>query len=375
MAPIHGKCSGCRNVIQNKEFLECAVCKMKYDISCAGVSSNRFFSFYAQDLDRKRNWKCPECCSKQPKTGNTNTPVRQNPSEIGALDSLDLQPDNVTVRTKRDQGKSFSPDDCSPEKPTSGNEYVTETTLRSKLKQELKGALQTTIRELVSAQIKQMSDLLHDMNESFTFFNKQYEDLKSDLAERNALIDDLKKDNQRLNQTVCDLTNRLHVVEQNMRDSNIEVNGIPEHRQENLPKIIEQLVNVVKAPVSPDDILHATRVAKLNKDTNRPRAVVVKLRAPKQRDAILGHVSAFNKKNEKEKLSSQHLGLAGTSKPIFVAEHLSPSNKALHAATRIRAKEHKYKFTWVRNGRIFTRKNEFSEALLIRNMDSLSLIK
>lgn len=50
-----------------------------------------------------------------------------------------------------------------------------------------------------------------------------------------------------------------------MRDGNIEVNGIPENKNENLVKTIEQLSKTVGEPIVPEDILFTTRVAKLNK--------------------------------------------------------------------------------------------------------------
>lgn len=388
MAPTnYGKCSGCRNNIPNSEFLECALCRMKYDLSCANVSTKRFNSYYVHDKDRKRNWKCPECCSKQPKMGNTNTPIRSGPRhdsedtvETGVTGGTgDLgqhsNSENITLRKKRGSGPSASPIEHSPKATKHDNDYITETKLRSILQQELAGALQSTIKELVTAEIKSMSEQIKELKESLTFFNRQYDDLKLTIDERNAVVDSLKKDNDRLKMTVSDLTHRIHLVEQNMRDSNIEINGIPEHRQENLTKVIEQLMKTVDAPVPAEEILHVTRVAKLSKDSNRPRAVIVKLRAPRHRDAVLASVSAFNKKNTKDKLSTQHLGLSGAHKPVFVSEHLSPTNKALHAATRLKAKECKYKFTWVRNGRIFIRKDEFSEAQLIRSMDSIASIK
>ena len=67
--------------------------------------------------------------------------------------------------------------------------------------------------------------------------------------------------------------------------------------------------------------------------------------------------------------------MGGPRKSVYVSEHLSPANKSLHAAARLKAKELNYKFTWIRNGRIFVRKDESSEFILIRNTESLKLIK
>ncbi|KAL4704980.1 hypothetical protein ACJJTC_005466 [Scirpophaga incertulas] len=384
MSLNYGKCSGCKNVIDSREFLECSICNMKYDINCANVSSDRFYSFYAQNTDQKRNWKCRECCSKQPKIGNSNTPAH-SASQNQVKDAEDQKElhqksDNVTFRSKRvgSNKKTISPGACSKETTDTSDDckdYVTESKLRSIIKQELAGALNSTIKELVSTQLKDMAKQIKDMRESLAFFNSKYEDLKSALDERNVLIDNLNKDNTKLKSTVCDLSNRLNLVEQTMRESNLEINGIPENRQENVTNLMEQLMKTVDAPVSKEDILHVTRVAKLRKDNTTPRTVIVKLRTLRQRDAVLAAVAVYNKKNDKDKLNSRHLGLGGTSSPVFVAEHLSPANKALHAATRLKAKECKYKFVWVRNGRIFIRKDEFSQAVLIRSMENIASIK
>lgn len=371
MAPQYRKCSGCQNTIKNKEFLECAVCKMRYDIDCANISSERFYGSFAQDIDRRRTWKCPECCSKQPKTGNLNTPIHSTgrcDSVVNAgSEDLSLHTANITVRTRKPHLHSLD----SPNR----DEYVTEEKLRNILKEEFEVSFRSIIKELISTQVENLVEELKEMKDSLNFFNKQYEDIKSTLEAKNAIIDYLQKDNNILKSSVTDLSDRLNQVEQNLRECNIEVNGIPEHKQENLNNTVEQLIKTVTAPISADDILLATRVAKVSKDSDRPRALIVKFRTPRLRDTVIASVAAFNKKNPNNKLSSKHLGLAGTSRPVFVAEHLSPLNRALHAATRHKAKELNYKYTWVRNGRIFIRKNESSNALLIRNMDGLSLIK
>nr|XP_026489850.1 uncharacterized protein LOC113396210 [Vanessa tameamea] len=159
-----------------------------------------------------------------------------------------------------------------------------------------------------------------------------------------------------------------------MRESNLEINGVPEHKTENLVNTIGQLAKTVNVNLLDDDIIQVTRVAKLRNDSNRPRTVIARLRTPRHRDILLAAVQTFNKKNKDEKLNSHHLGFGGTRSPVYVAEHLTPSNKSLHAATRAKAKELNYRFTWVRNGRIYVRKNESSQAILIRNTDSIKLI-
>lgn len=382
MAPKnYGKCAGCHNAIQNKEFLACSACKLKYDIECAGISPNRFHSFYALDQDRKNKWTCPECCSKVRKTDNTNTPINRPRPELSSItvasdtDCHKIQSENVTLRsTKPTQASMTRNVDSAALETVSGNCTITEEKLRVILKKELT-EMQYTIKNAVTEQINNILTQFGDLRESMTFFNKQYEDLKEQLEAKTELITYLQSDNENLKSTVRDLSSRLSSVEQNMRSCNVELNGIPESKAENLNNTFSQLVQIIGAPIAADEIVQVTRVAKISNDSNRPRAVIAKLRSPKHRDIVLAAVSNFNKKNPEDKLSSKHLGHGGPCKPVFVAEHLSPPNKLLHATARRKAKENDYKFTWVRNGRIFVRKTEFSESILIRNTDSLNLIK
>ncbi|CAG5032311.1 unnamed protein product [Parnassius apollo] len=198
--------------------------------------------------------------------------------------------------------------------------------------------------------------------------------MRAELQEKSSIITGLQKDNETLQSSVKALSQRLNLAEQNMRESNLEINGVPDHKTENFSTILTQIAKTVDCRIGDEDIYHVTRVAKLNKDSDRPRMVIAKLRSPRHRDAMLAAVAKFNKSNPKEKLSTQHLGMAGPSKPVFVSEHLPPAIKSLHAAARIKAKKEDYKFVWVRNGRVFLRRNEYSPAILIRNIECLDSI-
>jgi hypothetical protein len=120
------------------------------------------------------------------------------------------------------------------------------------------------------------------------------------LDEKSTAIAVLKDNNEKLNSTVKDLSERLHLAEQNMRESNLEVNGVPEHKAENLSNVIVQLAKTVNCPVQVDDVYHAVRVAKMNKQSDKPRTIIVKMRNSRLRDSVLAAVSRFNKNNPNE---------------------------------------------------------------------------
>lgn len=359
MASIAKKCSGCRNALPKKEYMMCCQCNNGYDLLCANISSKRY---YLMDQERKNFWKCQECCSKQPKTDNSNTPVRANIPTVEVAEdhhNISHEQSNVTLRLKTQRSKSDSSDS-----------YVTEDRLRKIIRQDITDI----ITQLVSQQLASLTSQISGFQESLSFLSNQYDDLLKSVNEKNAAICDLASKNVNLTTQVKTLTERLGQVEQHMRSSNVEINGIPEHRSESLVKTLEQLGNVVENPFVENDILHITRVAKLNKESDRPRSIIVKLRSQRRRDELLAAVSKYNRKHSDNKLNSKDLGIGGRQVPVFVAEHLTPFNKSLHAASRKKAKEAGYKFVWVRDGRIFVRKNEQCPAIVIHSVESLKLL-
>ncbi|CAB3261565.1 unnamed protein product [Arctia plantaginis] len=349
-------CAGCLVPIKSKDRLQCISCHSFFDLPCADITERRFRSL---STEWKGNWKCPECCSRIPNSDNANTPVARSTSKASVAVSSQSR-GNITTPIE------------SPQIPPN---FVTEDRLREILKDEISSTIKSTIKQLITTEFKTIYDKITDYQESMTFLSKQYEDIRVRLDDTISCMNELKRDNERLKTTVSDLTGRLCSTELHMRECNVEVNGVPENRSENLINTIVQLTKVIESPLSSDDIHQVTRVAKLSRDSERPRAIVAKLRNPRTRDILLAAVTKFNKQNPQDKLSTSHLGIGGTRSPVFVSEHLTPSNKHLHAAARKKAKELSYKFVWVRNGRVYVRKDENHQAISIRSEDSLNLIK
>ncbi|CAG5019703.1 unnamed protein product [Parnassius apollo] len=99
------------------------------------------------------------------------------------------------------------------------------------------------------------------------------------VKERNEVIQSLIQKNGNLSSQLRSMTERIEQIEQNMRAPNVEINGIPEHKSENLLKTIEQLGFAIENPLGDNDVVHVSRIAKFNKESDRPRSVIVKLRS------------------------------------------------------------------------------------------------
>ncbi|CAH0405442.1 unnamed protein product [Chilo suppressalis] len=163
-----------------------------------------------------------------PKTGNLNIPIQaQTRLKTQISSDIDTTPTsetkNVTVRQKRHASGTVS--EASEVLHT--DNYLTEENLRD--------ILADTIATKVTAQLKSLEEQFNGMRDAVTFFHQKYESsIKTMLEEKSKVVHALECDNVKLKSTVTDLSIRLNLLEQNMRESNIEINGIPDHKAENL---------------------------------------------------------------------------------------------------------------------------------------------
>ncbi|CAG4933507.1 unnamed protein product [Colias eurytheme] len=309
----------------------------------------------------KSSWICPGCLIKEPKLDNTNTPVRaaRLPSPSGDCAFLGQEMQHAPAETDN-------------------NTLLTDlksSSLREIIRQEISQALRESVKSLFSEQFNKINNLIADFQQSLTFYSGQYDDIKSKLEEKCIIINKLEKDNAFLMNSLKDLRRDLNSMEQHARSNNVELHCVPEHRSENLINTVLQLSKVIKCDIKDTDIMYCSRIAKMNPKSNRPRSVLVKFGSPRIRDTFLAASQQYNKNNKKNKLNSADLGIASdTPSPIYIIEHLSPTNKIIHAATRLRAKEINYKFVWVRGGRIFMKKDEVSETIVIGSLEKLKSV-
>lgn len=298
--------------------------------------------------------------------------------------SASIKPDDNRRKKKAKRAASTS----SPEVDLDVSEEILGQISEDKLKliitEIIKAELSKTVSEIsksVSSSILNELSLLkkevEDFKSSMNFMEEKFDSAVKDLTNNQKDVSVIKKENEQILTTVDQLTEKINKLEQSARANNIEVQCVPETHNENPYDVIAQLGNAIGQDITGDKILHCTRVAKADRSSTRPRSIVAQLSSPRIRDNVLASVSKFNKSqaNTRDKLNTSHIGIAGDITPIYVVEHLSPVNKALHAAARRKAKDNNYKHVWVKNGFIFVRKTNDSNIILIRNMEILENLK
>lgn len=344
-------------------------------------------------MDARHNWLCPICLSKQPKGDNSGAPVR--PSTPTGLAEITF---NVTRR--KQQAKAGEPLTASTTDPA---DFVTRSDIKDILRQEMRNitiqpppdTLRSELRDIVreevrillqesigtlnstmSVRLTELNEQIGDLRASVNFMSSEFDDMKKSTVTCQNEMRLIKKENDCLRNELNNLSRKLTQIDQLSRASNMEIQCVPEHRSENILNIVKKLGNTVKMPIKDSDVLFCSRIAKQNQESTRPRTILVKLNSPRTRDSILSAVMTYNKQNAQQKLNSSDLGFGPNEKTaVFVTENLSPENKNLHSAARHRAKELKYKFVWVRGGRIYMRKTESSEMIYVRNIDTLNKLK
>ncbi|XP_069360862.1 uncharacterized protein [Maniola hyperantus] len=337
----------------------------KYHFACVKTSNNQYKDLSSNFLS---SWLCPACNRPRPGKDNANTPVRV----VSNQDSADNNKSG-TSRNKRKKSRLSDSD-------TSVSNDLTLEDVRLIVREEFKAILdefKSSIMSQFGIKLKDISDQLSQVTHSISFMEQQHEDLKNEIQLKIKSINILETENKLLQSSLNDLNARLSQLEQHSRASNIEIQCLPEHRNENLLSVINQMANTIKYNLNESDVHVCTRTARMHKNSNRPKSVVVKFSCPRVRDEFLAAAINFNRKAERasEKLNTSHIGLGGELKPIYITEHLSPTQKALHAAARLKAKELNYRYVWIKRGNIYMRKSETAEYMFVRNMDTLNNLK
>ncbi|KAL0870631.1 hypothetical protein ABMA27_005591 [Loxostege sticticalis] len=336
----------------------CRLCIGKFHYQCINIDRQQFLAITKEQAS---TWICPACSNVTRRArSNDNTPVRQGNLTPRLEDCLDMSCELSDPSTSNLPPAPSSASRICSVNNTTAKEEVTMDRISALLDEKLSASLsifmenfrkviRSDVREMVKSEIgSALKGIRDEFSETTDFICAEQKTLR--------------------------LNARLASIDKISRNCNIELQAIPERKSENVLELLKKLCEVVKVPVEDVHISACRRVAKLNTTSNRPRNILVSFSTPRIRDLVLSATHRYNKKHSGCGLRSSDLDIPGEPCRIFVTEHLSPEQKQLHAATRIAAKEHKYKYVWVKYGQIYVRKDDSAGAILVRNRDCLDKI-
>lgn len=345
------ECYVCKNaVLVTQKRIKCTKCQTQCHLECINPTSSN------KSVGSRGKWVCPLCTSTANK-GGTNI---QTPPSCGETINKDVN--NTQILS-------------TPSTSTEESQYLNKNSnLLLAIRNEVKEAISRTILGELSKIREELSGL-QNIKVSIEYLSGLFDSVKQELEEAKTEIANLKKENSNLREIVATNNSTINQLEKESRSSNIELHCVPEYRSENLVKVVEQIGSIIKVPILEGHISKCTRIAKFNKNSSRPRSVLVKFGNQLLRDRFLAGVINYNKSNTDNKLNTSHIGIAGDKSPIYISENLTAAAKEIHGATRIFAKEKGYRFVWTRNGKIFLRKSISSDIIVVKNKEQLKSLE
>ncbi|XP_063823755.1 uncharacterized protein LOC135073500 [Ostrinia nubilalis] len=248
-------------------------------------------------------------------------------------------------------------------------------TIRSEIS-EIKTQVSSVTKTLdnITQQQSQFRHERTDLSQSLNFHTKSFDDLRTKTQEMSKEITQVKslsKEVDIYNRRIANLERDFNIQQQRERLNNIELAGVPENNKEDLAQLLLSICEILGVQASKDDIVSIHRVPKKLPNAKSPKNIIAKMSSQLIKDKIISAI------RRKKGLTTNDLGLTPSSDPrrIYINEHLTPFFKMIHTKTRETAAGAAYQHVWIRNGKIFVRKNDASPAINIVDVMDLGKIK
>lgn len=271
---------------------------------------------------------------------------------------------------------------ASPSKVSTRNKRPRVDATPPKDNREFTNEIKQILLEWKSDQDKTLSRLVSDMSELKTqcnqiqksnleiekameFMNDKYEDMRNH-------IDELNKERKEDKQLISNLEKQIHCLQLKSRPATIEIRNIANREKENtsdLTAVVTEVGKALSLTIQPSDLRDVFRLPSRPEKTG---TIVAEFSTVQLKNNILEGARNFNKSRQvSEKLNTQHIGLSGEKKPIYVDEHLPPTTRKLFYQSRQFAKQNGFNFCWNSNGKIYIRKETDTKKYLIKSEQCL----
>ncbi|XP_070543898.1 uncharacterized protein [Ptychodera flava] len=234
----------------------------------------------------------------------------------------------------------------------------------------------TAFREKID-KIPCVEERLTELQKSVDFMNTFFEQMKEEMKELKTEIANTKEENAALRDQLTaahrDLGNtkdELNELQQYSRRNNLEIHGIPQHNNEDTDNIVIKIAAAIGVDVTSSDIDISHRLPRRHsqqRERQLPPPIIVKFVRRSVRNTLY-----YSRRNLQGKTPT-HLHLDdNATNSIFINENLSPSVKRLFHQVNDRRKHLKWRYIWTNNGKIYTRKDDTSDAIIISSLQAIS---
>ncbi|XP_063635427.1 uncharacterized protein LOC134806063 [Cydia splendana] len=239
----------------------------------------------------------------------------------------------------------------------------------------------------LKTQINSMQDGLNRTNQGINNIETKFADMERKLdgfGSRLVLVEDNLERLPSIESGLKTLETEfaaLNQANENGRDqfarlNNVEISGIPQRDGENLLTVFKNITVTVGFELRETDVDTIHRVRRYPNSTSggraadpRPPAIIIRFSQRRRKDELVAAVRA------RRNLTTADAGLPGPATAVYVNEHLTSSNKLLLKRARDLKAELNYTYLWVKQCKIYMRKNDKSKVYAINSESDLAKLK
>lgn len=328
------QCDSCGNVIKRSQTsVFCNECNKSFHAVCQSVSKD---VLKLLEDGQQQRWSCHNCDPEAPRN----------------------RPDCVANEAAQQMASCSTSEDSS-------------VLLLRELLEKI------SVMQNEQSELKQLfnswNSVINDHTKTLSEQTKALEAVQCNLSKVNDGLDKLFGENFALRKRVCDLEDKLNILEQESLRNTVEIHGVPISNDDAPSAIVCKTGLALGIKLDGSDIEAAYRVGKKHSIRSKHPPLVVRFAQSSMAEEFVR--SRRVKRNLS--LSDLHLniGNVNAASPIFVNEALTQTNRRLYALARDLKRNGKVKYLWVRGGRIFVRKSEGGDRISIRSESDIETLQ
>lgn len=348
-------CDTCKIQITYVNYIQCYKCDRKFHFSPCTLLSEATWN--TMSAIRKTEWKCQHCKPRSRSPNNVYQSVISGESQKYAREIDETEEDEINAN-KRKKEKPISSSNNATQSPTTNtknnnNNINIQQSEFASFKDDMR-ELKTTMQQLAMSLQKSHKEIKEELSKNLTKINETLEHLTSQ-------VNDLKfKDKQR-EQQIFEMDKRIHQLEQQAINKNIEITNIYDEESDGVD-VIKRIASLVETDITENDIVDTHRIK--NKNTLIAQFVPLakkELMSKIKKRRFVATDLNVNKNNTEHKY-------------IYINEELTANNRLLLWISKIKARECGWKFVWTRNRHTFAKKSETASAIHTSNTADIETV-
>lgn len=328
-------CNQCQKEIEATKYVKCYNCKSNYHFStCCPLSESTYSTMTGE---RRVNWRC-QICKPRNKSPNTQAVV--------------VDENNLQKQQREDDNDDGS------DRAKKFKESLSPASLNAKL---------TSLENGMEVMKTQMDYLVNNANATQQLRDEIHQALAAmtnTISSLSAQVCELNEKDKKKEKQISKMDIRINNIEQQMLVKNIEIKNV-KNNEISAFEVVKKIAAVKNVEIKEEDISNAYRIK------NRENKIIIEFSSLNKKLELLSKI-------ERHRIEAHLINTDGennsSNKYIYINDQLSYSNRQLLWIAKTKAKEFRWKFVWIRNGKIFVRKSENSPSILINNAADIEYI-